>query len=46
MNKCKELYHRGQTMTECALILASLAIILFFAYQTMGSTIRTLASFL
>jgi hypothetical protein len=46
MNNCKQLYRRGQTMTECALILASVVIIVFFAYQTMGSTIRTLASFL
>ncbi|HYB90535.1 MAG TPA: Flp family type IVb pilin [Candidatus Binataceae bacterium] len=35
-------YHRGQTMTEYALILAAVAVVVFVGYQTMGSTISTL----
>jgi len=33
---------RGQTMTEYALILAAVAVVVFAAYQTMGSTIGKL----
>ncbi|MGH7814027.1 MAG: Flp family type IVb pilin [Candidatus Binataceae bacterium] len=35
-------YHRGQTMTEYALILAAVAIIVFVGYQTMGTDISAL----
>jgi Flp pilus assembly pilin Flp len=33
---------RGQTMAEYALILAAVAVIVYVAYQTMGTTITTL----
>ena len=35
-------YQRGQTMTEYALILSAVAVVVFVGYQTMGSTISTL----
>jgi len=35
-------YPAGQTMAEYALILAAVAVIVFVAYQTMGSTISSL----
>ncbi len=34
-------YQRGQTMTEYALILAAVAVVVFLGYQTMGTTIKT-----
>ena len=37
-------FTRGQTMTEYALILAAVAVVVFAGYQTMGSTINTLLS--
>ncbi len=36
--------HRGQTMTEYALILSAVAVVVFVGYQTMGSTITSLLS--
>jgi len=33
---------RGQTMTEYALILAAVAVVVFAGYQTMGTTINSL----
>ncbi len=48
MNKITELfvkvreYHRGQTMTEYALILSAVAVVVFVGYQTMGTTIMGL----
>ncbi len=33
---------RGQTMTEYALILAAVAVVVYAGYQTMGTTINTL----
>ncbi|HYB90534.1 MAG TPA: Flp family type IVb pilin [Candidatus Binataceae bacterium] len=33
---------KGQTMTEYALILSAVAVVVFVGYQTMGSTIKTL----
>jgi len=33
---------RGQTMTEYALILSAVAVVVFVAYKTMGSDINTL----
>jgi Flp pilus assembly pilin Flp len=35
-------WQRGQTMTEYALILATVGVIAFLGYQTMGTTITTL----
>lgn len=32
----------GQTMTEYALILSAVAVVVFIGYQTMGTTITTL----
>jgi Flp pilus assembly pilin Flp len=37
-------YQRGQTMTEYALILSAVAVVVFVGYQTMGTTIGTLLS--
>jgi Flp pilus assembly pilin Flp len=37
-----ERFARGQTMTEYALILAAVAVVVFAGYQTMGNTITTL----
>jgi Flp pilus assembly pilin Flp len=34
----------GQTMTEYALILAAVAVVVFAGYQTMGTTINSLLS--
>jgi Flp pilus assembly pilin Flp len=33
---------RGQTMTEYALILSAVAVVVFIAYQTMGTDITSL----
>ena len=33
---------RGQTMTEYALILSAVAVVVFVGYQTMGTTITAL----
>jgi Flp pilus assembly pilin Flp len=35
-------YQRGQTMTEYALILSAVAVVVFIGYQTMGTTIMGL----
>jgi len=35
-------YQRGQTMTEYALILSAVAVVVFVGYQTMGTTIGLL----
>ena len=35
---------RGQTMTEYALILAAVAVVVYGAYQVMGNSIASLAS--
>ncbi len=34
-------YQRGQTMTEYALILAAVAVVVFLGYQTMGTTVKS-----
>ncbi len=50
MNSIRKLYvkadllARGQTMAEYALLLASVAIVVYAGYRTMGSTITTLLS--
>ena len=35
---------RGQTMTEYALILAAVAVVVYAGYQTMGTTITSLVT--
>ena len=35
-------YQRGQTMTEYALILSAVAVVVFVGYQAMGTTITSL----
>jgi Flp pilus assembly pilin Flp len=37
-------FARGQTMTEYALILAAVAVVVFAGYQAMGTTITTLVN--
>jgi Flp pilus assembly pilin Flp len=32
-------WHRGQTMTEYALILSAVAVVVYAGYKTMGTTI-------
>ncbi|HJU29641.1 MAG TPA: Flp family type IVb pilin [Candidatus Binataceae bacterium] len=41
--KAQEL-RRGQTMTEYALILAAIAIVVFVTYEVMGQDIGTLVN--
>lgn len=47
---CMSLFHssieprRGQTMTEYALILAAIAIVVYVAYNTLGQDIGTLVN--
>ena len=35
-------YRRAQTMTEYALILSAVAVVVFLGYQTMGTSITNL----
>ncbi len=35
-------WHKGQTMTEYALILSAVAVVVYLGYQTMGTTITSL----
>ena len=35
-------WHKGQTMTEYALILSAVAVVVFIGYQTMGTSITAL----
>jgi Flp pilus assembly pilin Flp len=35
---------RGQTMTEYALILAAIAVVVFISYQLMGQSINTMVN--
>ncbi len=35
-------WHKGQTMTEYALILSAVAVVVFLGYQAMGTDIKTL----
>jgi Flp pilus assembly pilin Flp len=37
-------WSRGQTMTEYALILSAVAVVVYIGYQTMGGDIGTLLS--
>jgi len=37
-------FARGQTMTEYALILAAVAVVVYAGYQTLGTTINTMLS--
>ncbi len=41
--KVREL-HKGQTMTEYALILAAIAVVVFVTYETMGQDISSMVS--
>lgn len=35
-------WHKGQTMTEYALILSAVAVVVYLGYQTMGTSITSL----
>jgi Flp pilus assembly pilin Flp len=37
-------WHKGQTMTEYALILAAVAVVVFVTYEVMGQDINTLVN--
>ncbi len=39
-----DVFARGQTMAEYALILAAVAVVVFAGYETMGTTITSLLS--
>jgi Flp pilus assembly pilin Flp len=42
MNQVRRKWSKGQTMTEYALIMAAIAVVVFATYQTMGTDITTL----
>jgi Flp pilus assembly pilin Flp len=50
MDKIRNMYvkvqnlRRGQTMTEYALILAAIAVVVFITYQAMGNSINTMVN--
>ena len=37
-------WHRGQTMTEYALILAAVAVVVFVTYEVLGQDINSLVN--
>jgi Flp pilus assembly pilin Flp len=37
-------WHKGQTMTEYALILAAVAVVVFVTYQVLGQDINSLVN--
>jgi Flp pilus assembly pilin Flp len=39
---CAREWQKGQTMTEYALILSAVAVVVFIGYQTMGTDIKGL----
>jgi len=42
--ECSRRLSKGQTMTEYALIMAAVAIVVFVVYQTMGTDIGSLVN--
>jgi Flp pilus assembly pilin Flp len=50
MDRIRSMYvklqnlRRGQTMTEYALILAAIAVVVFITYQAMGNSINTMVN--
>ena len=42
LRETSRTWRRGQTMSEYALILAGVAIVVFVAYQTMGQAITSM----
>ncbi len=50
MNTIRKMYvkvrnmHRGQTMTEYALILAAVAVVVFITYEVMGQDISKMVN--
>ena len=40
--KLRARFTRGQTMTEYALILSAVAVVVYSAYKSMGTTIKAL----
>lgn len=43
-NELRRKWSEGQTMTEYALIMAAIAVVVFAVYQTMGNDIKTLVN--
>lgn len=43
-NEVRRKWSQGQTMTEYALIMAAIAVVVFAVYQTMGQDIETLVN--
>jgi Flp pilus assembly pilin Flp len=44
VNELRRKWSQGQTMTEYALIMAAIAVVVFGVYQTMGTDIQTLVT--
>jgi len=42
INEIGRRWNKGQTMTEYALIMAAIAVVVFVTYETMGQDIQTL----
>ena len=43
-NEVRRKWSQGQTMTEYALIMAAIAVVVFAVYQTMGTDIEALVN--
>jgi Flp pilus assembly pilin Flp len=37
-------FHKGQTMTEYAMIMAAIAVVVFATYQILGNNVKTLVN--
>jgi Flp pilus assembly pilin Flp len=46
VRKFQNKLSKGQTMTEYALILAAVAVVVFITYEVMGQDISTLVNFI
>ena len=44
VNELRRKWSEGQTMTEYALIMAAIAVVVFAVYQTMGTDIEALVN--
>jgi Flp pilus assembly pilin Flp len=44
VNELRRKWSQGQKMTEYALIMAAIAVVVFAVYQTMGQDIETLVN--
>jgi hypothetical protein len=42
VRRCARLFHKGQTLTEYALLLSGVGIVAYSGYKTMGNAIKSL----